>query len=288
MSDKNSKTATLLLSGPDQPGLVSRISNFIFENGGNIINLHEHVDPVEKIISVRVAFELENFKIADDALESAFSPIGDSMKMDWKIKFSGDKSRVAIFVSKYDHCLLEILWRHKNGEYPIDIPLIVSNHEDLRYLAEQYNIPYYVFQINTENKTEQEAKELELLKVQKIDTVVLARYMQVLSEDFVGQFPNNIINIHHSFLPAFVGGNPYKQAFERGVKIIGATSHFVTKVLDDGPIIEQDITRITHRDTTQDLVRKGRDLERMVLARAVQYYAENRILMQGKKTIVFQ
>ena len=281
-------TATLLLSGPDQPGLVSRISNFIFENGGNIINLHEHVDQIEKIISVRVSWEMEHFKISQDKVRDVFAPIAEKMNMDWQIKFSGDKSRVAIFVSKYDHCLLEILWRHKNGEYPIDISLIISNHEDLRYLADQYGIPYFVFSVNKENKTEQEAKELALLAENQIDTVILARYMQVLSEDFVSHYPNKIINIHHSFLPAFVGGNPYKQAYERGVKIIGATSHFVTKDIDEGPIIEQDITRITHRDATKDLVRKGRDLERMVLARALQYYAENRILMQGKKTIVFQ
>jgi formyltetrahydrofolate deformylase len=281
-------TATLLLSGPDQPGLVSRISNFIFENGGNIINLHEHVDQVEKIISIRVSWEMDNFKIVQDKVRDVFAPIGKSMKMEWQIKFSGENSRVAIFVSKYDHCLLEILWRYKNGEYPIDIPLIISNHEDLRYLADQYGIPYFVFPINKENKVAQEAKELALLEEHQIYTLILARYMQVLSEDFISHYPNNIINIHHSFLPAFIGGNPYKQAYERGVKIIGATSHFVTKDIDQGPIIEQDITRITHRDTTKDLVRKGKDLERMVLARAVQYYAENRILMQGKKTIVFQ
>lgn len=281
-------TATLLLSGPDQPGLVSRISNFIFENGGNIINLHEHVDQVEKIISVRVSWEMRNFKIAQGEVRDVFAPIGENMNMNWQIKFSGEHSRVAIFVSKYDHCLLEILWRHKNGEYPINIPLIISNHEDLRPLAEQYGIPYHTFSVNKENKAEQEAKELVLLKENKIDTLILARYMQVLSEDFVTHYPNNIINIHHSFLPAFIGGNPYKQAYERGVKIIGATSHFVTKDIDEGPIIEQDITRISHRDTTKDLIRKGRDLERMVLAKAVQYYAENRILMQGKKTIIFQ
>jgi len=288
MDAKKNSQATLLLSGPDQPGLVSRISNFIFENGGNIINLHEHVDQVEKIISIRVSWEMDNFKIVQDKVKDVFAPIGKSMKMDWQIKFSGENNRVAIFVSKYDHCLLELLWRHKNGEFPIDIPLIISNHEELRYLADQYGIPYFVFPINKENKVAQEAKELALLEEHQIDTLILARYMQVLSEDFVGHYPNNIINIHHSFLPAFIGGNPYKQAYERGVKIIGATSHFVTKNIDEGPIIEQDITRITHRDTTKDLVRKGRDLERMVLAKAVQYYAENRILMQGKKTIVFQ
>lgn len=286
-TDKNTQ-ATLLLSGPDQVGLVSRISNFVFENGGNIINLHEHVDPIEKIFSVRVSWEMQNFKVPAQEVEELFAPIADSMHAQWQIKFSGNHSRVAIFVSKYDHCLLEILWRHKNGEYAIDIPLIVSNHPDLKPLADQYGIPYFVFPITKENKEEQEAKELALLKENRIDTLVLARYMQVLSEDFVSHYPNNIINIHHSFLPAFIGGNPYKQAYERGVKIIGATSHFVTKDIDEGPIIEQDITRISHRDTTRDLVRKGRDLERMVLAKAIHYYSENRILMQGKKTIIFQ
>jgi len=286
-TDKNTQ-ATLLLSGPDQVGLVSRISNFVFENGGNIINLHEHVDPIEKIFSVRVSWEMQNFKVPTQEVEELFAPIADSMNAQWQIKFSGNHSRVAIFVSKYDHCLLEILWRHKNGEYAIDIPLIISNHTDLKPLADQYGIPYFVFPITKENKKEQEAKELELLKEHQVDTLVLARYMQVLSEDFVSHYPNNIINIHHSFLPAFIGGNPYKQAYERGVKIIGATSHFVTKDIDEGPIIEQDITRISHRDTTRDLVRKGRDLERMVLAKAIHYYSENRILMQGKKTIIFQ
>ena len=286
-TDKNTQ-ATLLLSGPDQVGLVSRISNFVFENGGNIINLHEHVDPIEKIFSVRVSWEMQKFRVPSEEVEELFAPIAESMNAQWQIKFSGNNSRVAIFVSKYDHCLLEILWRHKNGEYAIDIPLIISNHSDLKPLADQYGIPYFVFSITKENKKEQEALELTLLAEHQIDTLVLARYMQVLSEEFVGHYPNNIINIHHSFLPAFIGGNPYKQAYERGVKIIGATSHFVTKDIDEGPIIEQDITRISHRDTTRDLVRKGRDLERMVLAKAIHYYAENRILMHGKKTIIFQ
>ncbi|MEQ6120379.1 formyltetrahydrofolate deformylase [Reichenbachiella sp. MALMAid0571] len=286
-TDKNTQ-ATLLLSGPDQVGLVSRISNFVFENGGNIINLHEHVDPIEKIFSVRVSWEMRKFKIPAQDVEEFFAPIAESMNAQWQIRFSGNHSRVAIFVSKYDHCLLEILWRHKNGEYPIDIPLVISNHADLKPLADQYGIPYFIFPITKENKKEQEEKELSLLREHNIDTLVLARYMQVLSEDFVSHYPNNIINIHHSFLPAFIGGNPYKQAYERGVKIIGATSHFVTKDIDEGPIIEQDITRISHRDTTRDLIRKGRDLERMVLAKAIHYYAENRILMQGKKTIIFQ
>lgn len=288
MNTNKNIQATLLLSGPDQPGLVSRISQFVFENGGNIINLHEHVDPVEKIISVRLSWEMEKFKLASDAMETAFAPIGESMGMQWQIKFSNQKKRVAVFVSRYDHCLLDILWRHKNGEYDFDIPLIISNHPDLKPLADQYNIPYFLFPITKENKAGQEQKELELLNEHKIDTLVLARYMQVLSEDFVNHYPNNIINIHHSFLPAFIGGNPYKQAFERGVKIIGATSHFVTKDIDEGPIIEQDITRISHRDTTKDLIRKGRDLERLVLARALHFYAEDRILMQGRKTVIFQ
>ena len=284
----DSQQAVLLLSSPDQSGLVSRISNFVSENGGNIMNLHEHVDPVEKIFSVRVAWEMDNFKIPTEEVEARFAPLGGEINATWKINFSSSRTRMAIFVSKYDHCLQELLWRHKNGEYAIDIPLIVSNHEDLRPLADQYGIPYHVFSITKENKAEQEAKELELLKAHNIDTIVLARYMQVLSADFVTHYPDQIINIHHSFLPAFIGGNPYKQAYDRGVKIIGVTSHFVTKDIDEGPIIEQDITRITHRDSVQDLIRKGSDLERIVLARAVHFYSDHRILMQGRKTIIFQ
>jgi len=230
---------------------------------------------------------MEGFKIPKDNIHKIFSSIADKLEATWKINFAGKKLRIAIFVSKYEHCLQELLWRQRIQDYPADIPLIISNHNDMKSIADYHNVPYYVFPITEKNKKDQEAKEIELLREFNIDTIVLARYMQILSSDFVSKYANQIINIHHSFLPAFTGGNPYKQAYERGVKIIGATSHYVTEDLDEGPIIEQDIIRISHRDTTEDLVRKGRDLERIVLARAVHLHAEHRILVNGKKTIVF-
>jgi formyltetrahydrofolate deformylase len=230
---------------------------------------------------------MENFSIPHAKIEEEFSPLASELGATWKIHFTGRKLRIAVFVSKYDHCLQELLWRQRLADYPVEIPLIISNHPDVKPMADYHRIPFYVYQINPVNKAEQEQKELELLAENDIDCVVLARYMQVLSGRFIEKYPGKIINIHHSFLPAFMGGNPYKQAYERGVKIIGATSHYVTEDLDEGPIIEQDIVRISHRDTTEDLIRKGRDLERIVLARAVYYHAEHRVLLNGKKTIVF-
>lgn len=280
-------TAILLLTCPDRVGLVSRISHFIYERSGNIIDLDEHVDVEEKVFSVRVAWDMNNFSIPGKNLCDAFTPLAKEFNASWKIYFAEDKLNLAIFVSKYDHCLREILWRHSLGEYTANISLVISNHENLKSLVDQYNIPFYFIAISEENKQFKEQEELNLLTQYKIDTVVLARYMQILSSAFVTRYPNQIINIHHSFLPAFVGGNPYKQAFERGVKVIGATSHYVTEVLDDGPIIEQDIIRISHKDNVKDLMRKGRDLERLVLARALQYHCEHRVLVRGKKTIVF-
>jgi len=285
---KNDSTAILLLSCPDRSGLVSRISHFIFERGGNIIDLDEHVDTDEKMFFIRVAWDMQNFSIGQNDLNDAFRPLAKEFKALWVIMYKNEKKKIAIFVSKYDHCLQEILWRHSLNEFEVDIPLIISNHPDLENLADQYEIPFHIFPITKENKLVQEQEQLLLLKNHKIDTIVLARYMQILSPQFVEEFPNNIINIHHSFLPAFVGGNPYKQAYQRGVKIIGATSHYVTKDLDEGPIIEQDIIRISHKDTTKDLVRKGRDLERLVLARALHFHLENRILVYGRKTIIFE
>lgn len=287
LAEKN-LTAVLLLSCPDRSGLVSRISHFVFERGGNILDLDEHVDTDSKHFFVRVAWDMKNFSIPESEISEAFQPLAKEFNAKWRINFPEKKSRVAVFVSKYDHCLQEILWRQKLGEFNIEIPLIISNHPDLKNLAEQYQIPYHIFPITKENKEEQEEKEISLLTENKIDTIVLARYMQVLSPRFVDKYPNQIINIHHSFLPAFIGSNPYKQAYQRGVKIIGGTSHYVTKELDDGPIIEQDIIRISHKDTVDDLIRKGRDLERIILSRALFYHAQNRILVHGKKTIVFE
>ena len=286
MPDKN-LIATLLFSCPDRVGLVSRISHFIFERGGNILDLDEHVDPDEHRFFIRVAWDLKNFSIPTADLEKAFSPLGDEFDATWKIHFSRKKKRLAVFVSKLDHCLHEILWRHNLGEFDAEIPLIISNHDELKKLADYYNIPFHIFPITPDNKNEQEKFELKLLEEHNIDTIVLARYMQILSPRFITKYPNQIINIHHSFLPAFVGSNPYKQAYKRGVKIIGATSHYVTNELDEGPIIDQDIIRITHKDTIEDLVRKGRDLERLVLVRAIDYHLQNRILVHGKKTIIF-
>lgn len=284
---ENTTTAILLLSCPDRIGLVSRISHFIFERGGNILNLNEHVDSDANVFFVRVAWDMSNFSISATELNDAFVPLAKEFNATWKINFTERSLRAALFVSKYDHCLQEILWRQSQYEFPIEIPLIISNHPELRPLADHYNIAYHVFPITPENKVEQEQRELELLRNNDIDTIILARYMQILSSEFVAEYPNQIINIHHSFLPAFIGGNPYKQAFERGVKIIGATSHYVTTDLDEGPIIAQDIIRVSHKDSIQDLIRKGRDLERLVLARAVHYHSEHRILAYGKKTIVF-
>ena len=283
----NNQVAILLLSCPDRIGLVSRISHFVFERGGNILDLDEHVDTSEKYFFVRIAWDMKNFSISESEMMEAFTPLAKEFKAKWRINFSGKNLRAAVFVSKFDHCLQEILWRQRLGEFNIEIPLIISNHNDLKPLAEHYGIPYYFYPVTPENKTEQEKKELALLKENQIDVIVLARYMQILSDHFVDEYPNRIINIHHSFLPAFGGNNPYRQAYDRGVKIIGATSHYVTKELDDGPIIEQDIIRITHKDTVNDLIRKGRDLERLILARALYYHSQHRVLIHGRKTIIF-
>ena len=285
---ENKLTALLLLSCPDNVGLVSRISHFIFERGGNILDLDEHVEQDDKRFSLRIAWDMKNFSIPPSELDDAFTPLAREFRAQWNISFLEKRQRVAIFVSRHDHCLQEILWRHSIGEYGIDIPLIISNHPDLKPLAEHYSIPFHVFPIDADNKQQQETEELNLLREHSIDTVVLARYMQILSPQFIQAYPDKIINIHHSFLPAFIGGDPYKQAHLRGVKIIGATSHYVTEELDTGPIIEQDVIQITHRDTVRDLKRKGRDLERLVLARALQYHTEYRVLVCGQKTIVFQ
>ena len=286
---KDIETATLLLSCPDQRGLVSRIAHFIFERGGNILDLDEHVDANEGLFFLRVSWDMRDFSLATEKVLSAFQPLAEEFQAEWMIKLNSahNRRRLAILVSKYDHCLQELLWRHGLGEFDADIALIVSNHPELKPLADLHQIPFHVFPINKDNKPEQERQEIALLKQENIDTVILARYMQVLSPQFVAAYPNQIINIHHSFLPAFIGGNPYKQAYQRGVKIIGATSHYVTDNLDEGPIIEQDIIRISHKDSLDDLIRKGRDLERLVLARAIRLHLQDRILVYGNKTVVF-
>ena len=280
-------TATLLMMCRDQKGLVWNISDFVYRHGGNILHADQHIDFATERFFSRVEWDLAEFDLAREAIGPAFQPLADSFGMQWELRFSEDKTRIVIFVSRMDHCLVDVLHRHSIGELKADVVAIVSNHEDLRSIAEQRGIPYHVFPINAANKRDQEEKELELLASLGADVIVLARYMQILTADFVSRFPNRIINIHHSFLPAFAGANPYAQAHSRGVKIIGATSHYVTPVVDEGPIIEQEVVRVSHRDTVADLVRKGRDLERMVLARAIRLHLDRRILPCGNKTVIF-
>ncbi|MGL5079860.1 MAG: formyltetrahydrofolate deformylase [Microcoleaceae cyanobacterium] len=283
----NSPTASLLLSCPDQTGLVAKIANFIYSNGGNIIHADQHTDFSTGIFLTRIEWQLEGFNLPREVISPAFAAIAKPLNADWQIHFSDTVLRIAIWVTKQDHCLLDLLWRWQAKEIPAEIPLIISNHFDLQPIADQFGIDYHHIGVTQDTKSEQEKKQLECLKDYKIDLVVLAKYMQVLSSSFVDLFPK-IINIHHSFLPAFPGANPYQRAYKRGVKIIGATAHYVTENLDEGPIIEQDVVRVSHRDTVADLVRKGKDLERLVLARAVRLHLQNRVLIYQNRTVVFE
>lgn len=282
------KTAKLLLHCPDRPGIIAEVTDFITVNKGNIIYLDQHVDHVENIFFMRIEWELKNFLVPQEKIEDYFNTLyAQKFAMSFKLYFSDSKPRMAIFVSKMSHCLYDLLARYTAGEWNVEIPLIISNHPDMQHVAELFGIPFYVFPITKETKAEQEQKEMELLAENKITFIVLARYMQVISEQMIKKYTNKIINIHHSFLPAFVGAKPYQAAFERGVKIIGATSHYVTTELDAGPIIEQDVARITHKDTVDDLVYKGKDLEKIVLSRAVQKHIERKILVYKNKTVIF-
>jgi len=280
-------TAILLVSCPDQKGLVAQISEFLFQNNGNIIHADNHIDAETGLFLMRVEWELDGFRIPREEIAARFAPLAERLKMQWRIHFSDVAQQIAVMVSKYSHCLYDLLLRSASGELPGNISLVISNHADLQSVQERFGIPFHVFPIHPENKREQEQKELALLEKNRIDLVVLARYMQVLGPEFASAYPNRIINIHHSFLPAFIGSRPYHQAYDRGVKLIGATSHYVTEQLDDGPIIEQDIVRISHRDSVDDLIRKGRDLERVVLARAVRLHLGFRVLPYGRKTAIF-
>lgn len=282
----HSPTATLLISCPDQRGLVAKFANFIYSNGGNIIHADQHTDASAGLFLTRIEWELEGFNLPRNIIAPAFEAIGQPLQANWRLHFSDRVPRIAIWVSRQDHCLFDLIWRHRAKELNAEIPLIISNHPSLQNAAEQFGIDYHYLPITAETKLEQEAKQLDLLKQHNIDLVVLAKYMQVLSSDFVAQFPQ-IINIHHSFLPAFPGANPYHRAYDRGVKIIGATAHYVTQDLDEGPIIEQDVARVSHRDQVEDLVRKGKDLERVVLARAVRLHLQHRVLVYGNRTVVF-
>ncbi|MBD2083600.1 MULTISPECIES: formyltetrahydrofolate deformylase [unclassified Coleofasciculus] len=283
----NSPTATLLVSCPDRRGLVAKIANFIYANGGNIIHADQHTDFAAGLFLTRIEWQLEDFNLPRELIGPAFNAIAQPLQANWQLHFSDTVPRIAIWVSKQDHCLFDLIWRHRAKEFSAEIPLIISNHPDLKDVAAQFGIDYHHIPITKETKSQQEAKQLELLRQYNIDLVVLAKYMQVVSPDFISQFPQ-IINIHHSFLPAFVGANPYHKAYERGVKIIGATAHYVTPDLDAGPIIEQDVVRVSHRDEVDDLIRKGKDLERVVLARAVRSHLRNRVLVYGNRTVVFE
>lgn len=282
------KTAKLLLHCPDQPGILAEVTDFITVNKGNIIYLDQYVDHVENIFFMRIEWKLESFLVPQEKIEDYFETLyAQKYGMSFRLYFSDVKPRMAIFVSKMPHCLFDLLARYTAGEWNVEIPLIISNHPDLQHVAERFGIPFHLFPITKETKEEQEKKEMELLAKHKVNFIVLARYMQVISEKMIDAYPNRIINIHHSFLPAFVGAKPYHAAFERGVKIIGATSHYVTTELDAGPIIEQDVVRITHKDTVQDLVNKGKDLEKIVLSRAVQKHIERKVLAYKNKTVIF-
>ncbi|MDO9634411.1 MAG: formyltetrahydrofolate deformylase [Paludibacter sp.] len=285
----NDNTAVLLLHCPDKPGILAAVTEFINQHKGNILYLDQYVNREEKVFFMRIKWDLTDFQIPRDKIQEYFQTLlAIRYDMTFRLYFSHVKPRMAIFVSKMTHCLYDLLSRYAAGEWHVEIPLIISNHPDLEPVAKRFDIEYHYFPINKENKKEQEAKELELLKTRRITFCVLARYMQIVSQDFISHYPDRIINIHHSFLPAFMGAKPYHAAHERGVKIIGATSHYVTTDLDSGPIIEQDVTRISHIDTVSELIRKGRDLEKIVLSRAVEKHIERKTLTYKNRTVVFQ
>jgi len=276
-----------LINCPDRKGLVAGISAFLYQHGANILHADQHQENVLGLFFMRVEWDLRDFDLDPASFEREFQPLAQEFAMDWRLEYSAHRERVAIFVSRETHCLLDLLHRRESGEIQCEIPLIVSNHRNAADLAEFYGVTFEYVPVEAARKGEAEARQLELLEQNRVDLVVLARYMQVLSPDFVMRYPRRIINVHHSFLPAFSGARPYHAAYERGVKLIGATSHYVTDALDDGPIIEQDVTRISHRDQVHDLIQRGRDLERLVLSRAVRWHIEHRVLCFGNKTVVF-
>lgn len=283
-------TAIMLLHCPDRPGIITEITKFITDNKGNIVYLDQYVDREDGMFFMRIEWALDDFLIPREKIYDYVDTLyAQRYQMTFNLYFNDERPRMAIFVSKMSHCLYDLLARYKAGEWDVDIPCIISNHESLRYVAEQFDIPYHVWSIKKDhsNKAEVEAAEMELLKKERITFIVLARYMQIISDDMIAAYPHHIINIHHSFLPAFIGAKPYHQAWERGVKIIGATSHYVTAELDAGPIIEQDVMRVSHKDTPESLVLKGKDLEKIVLSRAVTKHIQRKILTYNNKTIIF-
>ena len=288
MNETTEKTAILLMHCPDQRGIVAAVTEFINNNNGNVVSLEQHVDHENKVFFMRLEWELGGFLIPKEKIGDFFNTqIAVKYDMKWNLYFTDYVPRMAIFVSKFSHCLFDILSRVQSGEWKVEIPLIISNHKDMEKIAKGFRIPFVHFPVNKSNKAVQEEKELEMLRKYNVDFIVLARYMQILSDNFVEHYPNKIINIHHSFLPAFPGAKPYHSAFERGVKVIGATSHYVTAELDAGPIIEQDVTRITHKDDVKTLIRKGQDLEKIVLSTAVYLHIQRRVLVYKNKTVVF-
>ena len=281
-------TATMLIHCPDEKGIILSVTNYISSNNGNIVDLDQHVDSEQKIFFMRVEWTLSDFNIPRENISAHFgSAVAQKYQMKYTVYFRDEKIRMALMVSKMDHCFNDILSRYKSGEWNSEIPVIISNHPDMEDTANRFGIPYHYIPVSKQNKIEQEKMQLQLLSDHNIDFVVLARYMQILSENFIKNYSNRIINIHHSFLPAFPGAKPYHSAHERGVKIIGATSHYVTKELDAGPIIAQSTANISHKDRVEDLVRKGRDIEKVVLSRAIWYHVNRRILSYGNRTIIF-
>ncbi len=284
---RDAQRAILLFSCPDTRGIVAQVSYFISTYNGNILDSHQHSDGETNTFFMRVEWDLSDFTIESDKIEQAFEPIARKFSMDYRIEFSSAVHRMAIFVSQYDHCLYDLILRNREGETHADIRCVIGNHPQMEEIARIFDIPFYHIPVTKSTKSEAEQKQREILEKENIDLIVLARYMQILSDSFVAHYPGQIINIHHSFLPAFVGAKPYHQAYQRGVKIIGATSHYVTAELDQGPIIEQDVARISHRDSVSDLVRTGKNLEKLVLTRAVALHLEHRVLVYGNKTVVF-
>jgi len=281
-------SAVLLVQCRDQKGLDAAIADFIYRHNGNILHFEQHQSSEDSFYFARIEWDLADFQLPLSGFGGKFAPTAAKFDMTWRVAEASYRPRVALFVSRYDHCLADILYRQRNGELKCEIPLIVSNHPDAQRHADFHAIPYHVIPVTKENKPEAERRQRELIEHHRIDLVVLARYMQILSPDFIARYPQQIINIHHSFLPAFLGAKPHLQAYERGVKLIGATAHYVTEVLDDGPIIEQGVARISHRDALEDLVEKGRDLEKLVLSHAVRWHIENRILLHGSRTVIFE
>jgi len=284
---KEMHNAILLISCVDQKGITAGVSNFIYQYNGNIVAADQHIDDQTNTFFMRIEWALDGFTVPRTEITRAFLPLAQRFQMQWSLHVTDETPRVGVFVSKYTHCLYDLLFRYAEGQFKCTIPLIISNHPYARPIAEHFKIPYHEFCKFADNKAGVEAQEMALLKQSQVDLVVLARYKQIFSNDFVSQFPSKMINIHHSFLPAFVGSNPYQQAYRRGVKIIGATSHYVTEELDAGPIIEQDTVRVSHRDSLADLKRKGQDLEKGVLSRAVRWHLEHKILVYNNKTVLF-